>query len=90
MWTLTKMASWIFTFLKVDQQIAQKRKNTLLINQQNNTFIEEAKQYGLDDTGISTQSCFFDFDDDGDLDCIVMNENELYGVDPFQLKKTAG
>lgn len=59
-----------------------ERKNLLLINQKDNTFIEQASIYGLDDHGISTHSAFFDFDKDGDLDCIVMNENEYYGVYP--------
>lgn len=59
-----------------------ERKNILFINQKDLTFKEEASNYGLDDTGISTQSAFFDYDKDGDLDCIVMNENDLYGVDP--------
>ncbi len=58
------------------------RKNLLLINQKDLTFKEVASEYGLDDSGISTQSAFFDFDKDGDLDCIVMNENEYYGLDP--------
>lgn len=61
------------------------RKNLLFINMQDGTFEEKAGEYGLDDQGISTQSAFFDFDNDGDLDCIVMNENELYGVDPINL-----
>ncbi len=65
----------------------EKRKNILLINQQNLTFKEEASAYGLDDNGISTQSAFFDFDKDGDLDCIVMNENDYYGVDPSTFYK---
>ncbi|MBE9489466.1 MAG: VCBS repeat-containing protein, partial [Bacteroidetes bacterium] len=60
----------------------EERKNLLFVNQKNLTFKEEASNYGLDDTGISTQSAFFDFDKDGDLDCIVMNENDFYGVDP--------
>ncbi|KAG1657654.1 Cartilage acidic protein 1 [Nymphon striatum] len=46
-----------------------------------------AEEYGLADLGISTQTTFFDLDNDGDLDCIVMNENELYGVDPINLYK---
>lgn len=45
-----------------------ERKNLLLINQKDNTFIEQASIYGLDDHGISTHSAFFDFDKDGDLD----------------------
>mgnify|MGYP002633022137 CR=1 FL=1 len=60
------------------------RNNLLLINQKDNSFKEEANQYGLNDTGISTQSAFLDFDMDGDLDCIVMNENDYYGTDPTQ------
>jgi len=60
----------------------EKRKNLLYINQKDLTFKEEASNYGLDDMGISTQSAFFDYDKDGDLDCIVMNENDYYGVDP--------
>jgi hypothetical protein len=60
------------------------RNNLLLINQKDNSFKEEAKKYGLNDTGISTQSAFLDFDKDGDLDCIVMNENDYYGTDPTQ------
>jgi len=59
-----------------------KRKNLLFINQKDNTFSEQGALYGLDDTGLSTQSAFFDFDKDGDLDCLVMNENDYYGVDP--------
>ena len=60
----------------------KKRKNILLINQKDNTFKEEAGKYGLDDDAISTQSAFFDFDKDGDLDCVVMNESDYYGYDP--------
>ncbi len=64
---------------------AQQRKNLLFVNQKDGSFSELAAEYGLADTGIGTQSAFFDFDMDGDLDCIVMNENELYGVDPINL-----
>ncbi len=64
-----------------------KRKNLLLINQGDLTFKEKATEYGLADTGISTQSAFFDYDKDGDLDCIVMNENDYYGLDPARFYK---
>jgi len=63
------------------------RNNLLLINQKDNTFKEQAKQYGLTDHGISTQAAFFDFDKDGDLDCVVMNENDYYGTDPTTFYK---
>ncbi|WP_420604256.1 VCBS repeat-containing protein [Flagellimonas sp.] len=65
----------------------ENRKNLLLINQKNGSFTEKAEEYGLADMGISTQSVFFDFDKDGDLDCLVMNENELYGMDPVSLER---
>ena len=60
------------------------RNNLLFINKKDNTFQEQAEYYGLNDTGISTQSVFFDYDKDGDLDCFVMNENDYYGTDPSQ------
>ncbi len=61
---------------------AQDRKNLLYINLKDNRFRESAQEYNLADTGISTQSVFFDYDNDGDLDCVVSNENEFYGLDP--------
>jgi len=65
----------------------EQRKNLLFINNGDLTFAEKAAEYGLADSGFSTQSAFFDFDKDGDLDCIVMNENPLYGVDPINFYK---
>jgi len=63
--------------------IQQNRKNLLYINNKDLSFSESAESYGLADDGISTQSSFFDYDLDGDLDCIVMNESVLYGYDPL-------
>jgi len=50
-------------------------KNQLFINQGNLTFKEEAKEYGLDFCGFSTQAAFFDFDKDGDLDMYLLNHS---------------
>ncbi len=36
------------------------------------TFTEQAADYGLADTGYSTQAVFFDYDRDGDLDCYLL------------------
>ncbi|MFP2996188.1 VCBS repeat-containing protein [Spongiivirga sp. MCCC 1A20706] len=65
----------------------EARKNRLYINQHDLTFEESAEALGLADSSISTQSSFFDYDKDGDLDCIVSNENELYGTDPSTFYK---
>jgi len=50
-----------------------RRKNKLYINNGNLTFTEEAAEYGLADTGFSTQAAFFDYDGDGDLDMYLVN-----------------
>ncbi|WP_139955935.1 VCBS repeat-containing protein [Flavicella sediminum] len=48
-------------------------KNQLFINNGDNTFTEKAASYGIDDAGISIQSTFFDYDNDGLLDLFVAN-----------------
>ncbi|MEI9921763.1 MAG: VCBS repeat-containing protein [Bacteroidota bacterium] len=47
--------------------------NELYINNGNNTFTEKATEYGLNFSGFSTQSAFFDYDHDGDLDMYLLN-----------------
>ncbi|NRA48009.1 MAG: VCBS repeat-containing protein, partial [Phaeodactylibacter sp.] len=49
--------------------------NQLYVNNQNGTFTEKAAEYGIADDSRSTQSAFFDMDNDGDLDLIVMNHS---------------
>ncbi|HEX6846634.1 MAG TPA: VCBS repeat-containing protein [Chitinophagaceae bacterium] len=53
----------------------RSRQNELYINNQDLTFSEKAKEYGIADEGCSTQTVFFDYDLDGDLDCYVLNHN---------------
>ncbi|MGB8194371.1 MAG: VCBS repeat-containing protein [Chitinophagaceae bacterium] len=54
---------------------AGSRRNQLFINKGNLSFTDEAKRYGLDDDGCSTQAIFFDYDIDGDLDMYLLNHN---------------
>lgn len=52
-----------------------KRENELFINNGNLTFTENAAEYGLSDSGISTHAAFFDYDLDGDLDAYILNNS---------------
>jgi hypothetical protein len=49
--------------------------NQLYVNNQDGTFTEQAAAYGIADDSRTTQSAFFDMDNDGDLDLIVMNHS---------------
>ncbi|MEL6252296.1 MAG: VCBS repeat-containing protein [Bacteroidota bacterium] len=51
------------------------KENELFINQGDMTFMEKAAEYGLNDKGFSTHASFFDYDQDGDLDCYVLNNS---------------
>jgi hypothetical protein len=51
------------------------RRNKLYINNHNNSFTEQAAQYGLDYSGYCTQASFFDYDLDGDLDCFIIDNS---------------
>lgn len=53
------------------------RKNKLYVNQHNATFREEAATYGLDISGYCTQSSFFDYDLDGDLDMFLISNSPM-------------
>jgi hypothetical protein len=39
------------------------------------TFSEKAREYNLDNEGYSTHAAFFDYDQDGDLDCYILNNS---------------
>jgi hypothetical protein len=52
-----------------------KGHNELYINNKNNTFSESSEKYGLNTFCATTQSAFFDYDRDGDLDCYILNQS---------------
>jgi hypothetical protein len=71
---------------------ADSRRNELWINEGVGkdsvpTFSEQAAKYGVDDDGFTTQAAFFDYDRDGDLDLIVIN-NSPRPASSFGLRNT--
>ncbi len=64
----------------------ENRHNELFINQGDLTFTEQSQEYGLNITGLSIQSAFFDYDRDGDLDCYLLN-NSLRSVGGFDMRE---
>lgn len=59
----------------------QYRKKIIYINNQNLTFTDKAREYGLDDPSYTTQTYFVDFDRDGDMDVFLTNH-------PVEFKST--
>jgi hypothetical protein len=53
------------------------RANQLFINNHDLTFTDKAVEYGLANTGYTTQATFFDYDMDGDLDCFMINNSPI-------------
>lgn len=67
------------------------RSNLLYINQQDGTFREDAAAWGLADQGHTTQTVFFDYDRDGDLDAYLLtNVMEAIGPNVIRTKKIKG
>lgn len=55
--------------------LGANRENELFINNRDLTFTERAREFGLNDKGFGTHAAFFDYDQDGDLDCYVLNNS---------------
>jgi enediyne biosynthesis protein E4 len=51
--------------------------NRLYVNQGDGTFVEEAKEWGLNFSGASVMAAFADYDRDGDLDVYIVT-NRIY------------
>ncbi len=67
---------WDDIYLSVAKTpVSDLSRNLLFINQrtQEPTFKEEAGRYGLAFEGFTTQTVFFDYDLDGDLDAFLLN-----------------
>ena len=69
----------------------ENRSNSLYINNGPSptgeiSFTERAQEYGLDNKGLSTHAVFFDYDNDGDLDCYLLT-NSFRSVGNYDLIK---
>jgi len=72
-----------------------KRENELFINNKDLTFTEKSEEYNLADNGFSTHAVFFDYDQDNDLDCYILNNSfrpvSTLGLENVRLERdTAG
>ena len=70
---------------------AKKRENILYINQGPDEkgiprFRDMAREYGLNDTTHTTQSVFFDYDNDGDLDVYLLVNEIVDGLYPNKFR----
>jgi enediyne biosynthesis protein E4 len=69
---------------------ANLRKNLLYINTSegnNISFEEKAEEYGIADTSYSMNAIFFDYDNDGDLDLLIINNKLLERNDVSTYKR---
>jgi hypothetical protein len=72
---------WLDIYVSaVSKKSGLQGRNELFINNKNGSFTESAVAYGLDIASYSCQSAFFDYDNDGDLDCYILNQSDR----PFQ------
>lgn len=77
---------WLDIYVCHSGNVIDRKGNELFINQHNGTFKEEAAKYGLVDNGLSTQAIFFDLENDGDLDCFILN-NSFKPIGAFDFSK---
>ncbi len=64
-----------------------ERANLLYINNGDNTFSEQAKQYHIADVGFSMMASFFDMDNDNDLDMYLINRPKRFFLSHDDIKK---
>jgi hypothetical protein len=53
----------------------QNKENEVFINNGDLTFTEKGAELNLNNDGFGTHAAFFDYDQDGDLDCYILNNS---------------
>lgn len=82
------MDGWLDIYISCSGPVQEAlRENLLFINNQDGTFREEAASYGLNDSGHTTQTVFFDMDRDGDLDAYMLTNIMDPKVGPNVIRK---
>ncbi len=64
---------WMDIYICKVNHISKTGHNLLYINQQDGTFHEESRRFGLNFEGLSTHTAWLDYDIDGDLDLYLLN-----------------
>lgn len=64
---------WLDIYICRVNHLGKTGHNLLYINQQDGTFQEESRRYGLNFEGLSTHTAWLDYDRDGDLDLYLLN-----------------
>ena len=64
---------WLDIYVCRVNHLGKTGHNLLYINQQDGTFQEESRRYGLNFEGLSTHTAWLDYDRDGDLDLYLLN-----------------
>lgn len=62
-------------YVSAVRYLTMQGRNMLYINNGDGTFTDRAASYGLAHAGYSTQSAFFDYDADGDLDMLLLSHS---------------
>jgi enediyne biosynthesis protein E4 len=77
---------WMDVYVSATMKLdSASRRNMLFVNKGADkegvpVFEDQARAYGIDDSGFSTSSAFFDYDRDGDLDLYVLTNERLPNV----------
>lgn len=84
---------WLDIYVSTSGHPYGDNYNKLYINQKDETFIEQASEYGLDVNAQVTHSSFFDYDLDGDLDVFMAinpTDFQLHMMGRISSRKTQG